>query len=182
MNEIEKLLNQSPLYVMNVTGPDINNGPGFRITVWVSGCNHHCPGCQNHHTHAWRQGQWINDVKDKIMEFLSSDNIDGLTLSGGDPLAQDERALKELASFIKEVKNKYPNKTIWLYTGYTYEKLDKNQKYVCSLCDVVVDGPYQQENRDITIPFRGSTNQRIIDMHTTVNGIISTIPDKDFTK
>lgn len=182
MTEIERMMNQNPLYIMSVTGPDINNGPGMRITIWISGCNHHCPGCQNEHTWAWKQGQWIGNVKDKIMTLCDDDRIDGITISGGDPLAQDERALTELMVFLGEFRKKFPTKNVWLYTGYEYERLNNWQLDVVKHCDVLVDGRYIQEKRDITLPFRGSSNQRIIDLNASTQNHVTIISDKEFKK
>lgn len=182
MNEIEIMLNQNPLRIISVTGPDINNGTGMRITIWVAGCNHHCPGCQNEHTWPWRQGHWIGDVREKIFKLCEDSNIDGITISGGDPLAQDERALSELTHFLEDFNREFPKKNVWLYTGYEYEQLDKIQLKVLKYCDVLVDGPYVQQKRDITLPFRGSSNQRIIDLHSSTQNHVTVIDDEEFNK
>lgn len=180
------------LHIMTVTGPDINNGPGFRITVWVSGCKHNCFNCQNKHTHKYGQGHLLTDqyaslpdmtYEEKILSLCDNPNIDGITLSGGDPLNQDVLALDELRTFLLRFKNKFYPKTIWLYTGGTYEGLTYEQMQVARCCDVIVDGKYEEENRDITIPFRGSTNQRIIDVAKSIEtGKTITISDNEFKK
>lgn len=164
------------LHIITVTGPDINNGPGFRVTVWVSGCTHKCPGCQNAHTWKYAQGHSIcekykdTDItyKEKILSLLDNDNIDGITISGGDPMDQDIYALEQLQDLLVSVRKKYPNKSIWLYTGCTYEEFNYEQKQVARCCDVIIDGKYDQELRDITIPFRGSLNQRLIDVKQSI--------------
>ena len=182
MNETEIMLNQNPLRIISVTGPDINNGTGMRITIWVAGCNHHCPGCQNEHTWVWEQGHLIDDVREKIFELCENSNIDGITISGGDPLAQSERALTELTCFLEVFNKKFPKKNVWLYTGYEYEQLDKLQLKVLEHCNVLVDGPYMYKNRDVTLPFRGSSNQRIIDLCSSTQNHIVIIDDEEFKK
>ena len=179
------------LHIMAVTGPDINNGPGFRVTIWVSGCTHACPGCQNKHTWKYGQGHKLDDMvpyhitcKEKILNLIGDKHIDGVTISGGDPLDQSEQALKELAKFLSNIKKRYPEKSIWLYTGYFIEDL-KNYPYkeVIKNCDVIIDGPYVKEKRNITIPFRGSTNQRIIDVQKSFKeNKICMIDDSEFVK
>ena len=180
------------LHIIAVTGPDINNGPGFRVTIWVSGCTHTCPGCQNKHTWKYSQGHKFDDMvpytnityKDKILNLIGDEHIDGVTISGGDPLDQSVQALEELAKFLSNIKKRYPKKSIWLYTGYFIEDL-KNypHKEVIKNCDVIIDGPYVKEKRNITIPFRGSTNQRIIDVKKSFEeNKIYIIDDSEFVK
>lgn len=179
------------LHIMAVTGPDINNGPGFRVTIWVSGCTHACPGCQNKHTWKYGQGHKLDDMvpyhltcKEKILNLIGDKHIDGVTISGGDPLDQSAQALKELAKFLSNIKKRYPEKSIWLYTGYLIEDLNNYpHKEVIKNCDVIIDGPYVKEKRNITIPFRGSTNQRIIDVQKSFKeNKICTIDDSEFVK
>ena len=180
------------LHIIAVTGPDINNGPGFRVTIWVSGCTHACPGCQNKHTWKYAKGHKLDDMvpytnityKEKILNLIGDEHIDGITISGGDPLDQSVQALEELAKFLSNIKKRYPEKSIWLYTGYLIENL-KNypNKEVIKNCDVIIDGPYIKEKRNITIPFRGSTNQRIIDVQKSFkDNKICTIDDSEFIK
>ena len=180
------------LHIIAVTGPDINNGPGFRVTIWVSGCTHACPGCQNKHTWKYAQGHKLDDMvqytnityKDKILNLIGDEHIDGVTISGGDPLDQSVQALEELAKFLSNIKKRYPEKSIWLYTGYFIEDLNNYpHKEVIKNCDVIIDGPYVKEKRNITIPFRGSTNQRIIDVQKSFKeNKICTIDDSEFIK
>ena len=159
------------LRIVNITAPDINNGNGIRITLWVSGCTHHCKGCHNQWTWNFNQGRIFNIEQKEIFEELSNwldrDYVEGLTLSGGDPLCQDKEGLCELLQIINWFKNKYPQKNIWLYTGYTIEKIKELNNdlinEIINSIDVLVDGPYIEEKRDVChTPFRGSTNQRII--------------------
>ena len=189
MDNIDK---SNDLHIIAVTGPDINNGPGFRVTIWVSGCTHACPGCQNKHTWKYSKGHKLDDMvpytnityKDKILNLIGDEHIDGVTISGGDPLDQSVQALEELAKFLSNIKKRYPEKSIWLYTGYFIEDL-KNypHKEVIKNCDVIIDGPYVKEKRNITIPFRGSTNQRIIDVQKSFKeNKICTIDDLEFVK
>ena len=164
------------LRILDITAPDINNGNGIRITLWVAGCKHHCKGCHNKWTWDFNQGKDFIEEQDyiltKLENWLSRDYVDGITLSGGDPLCQDERGLISLLDIIKWVRLNFPTKTIWMYTGYVYEDIINNteQSRICNLkktildnIDVLVDGPYKEELRDTShCPFRGSTNQRII--------------------
>ena len=154
--------------VLTITTPDIENGYGCRVTVWVAGCNRHCPGCHNPHTWAYNQGKELlsDEVMDKIFYEAGYDYIQGITLSGGDPFDQDETSLTELLIFIKQFKLEYPNKDIWIYSGGLYEDFIQNDniREILLWCDVLVDGPFKQEKKILDLPFRGSTNQRIIDL------------------
>lgn len=155
------------LRILDITAPDINNGNGIRVTLWVAGCNHHCKGCHNNWTWNFNQGKDFVSNQDEILNELSGwlerDYVEGLTLSGGDPMCQDNDGLILLIDIIKWVRRNYPTKNIWCYTGYVYEDLKDLQKILADNCDVIVDGPYIEEKRDIAhCPFRGSTNQRII--------------------
>lgn len=158
--------------VLTITTPDIENGFGNRVTIWVAGCNRHCPGCHNPHTWNYNQGKELLDdsVLDKIMTESSYDYIQGITLSGGDPFDQDEESLKELLAFIKMFKLEYPNKDIWIYSGGLYEDFLKNDiiRDILIWCDVLVDGPFIQELKKLDLPFKGSTNQRIIDLRKSI--------------
>lgn len=155
------------LRILDITAPDINNGNGVRVTLWVSGCTHKCKGCHNSWTWNYNQGKIFaedsDEILNKLSNWLSRDYVDGLTISGGDPLDQDKNTLFELKQIVNWVKTNFPSKTIWIYTGYTYEELNEYQLAVVENIDVLVDGPYKEELRDIAhCPFRGSTNQRII--------------------
>lgn len=142
-----------------LTKCNIADGEGLRVVLWVSGCSHHCKGCQNSETWDPKYGKLFDeDVKEEIFKELSNDYIDGLTLSGGDPLYINNR--QELTELCKQVKNKFPNKTIWCWTGYLYEEIKDLE--ILNYIDVLIDGPYIQELRDITLDWRGSSNQRVI--------------------
>lgn len=160
------------LRILDITSPDINNGTGVRVTLWVAGCGHHCKGCHNSWTWKYEQGKdmsnvdELNSVLNELEEKLKKSYIDGLTISGGDPLYQDDEALENLLDIIGWTRTHFPNLNIWLYTGYTLEHIREHgtnlQNEVINSIDVLVDGPYIEEQRDIVnCPFRGSKNQRI---------------------
>ena len=136
----------------------------MRCVVWLAGCKHKCPGCHNPETWNFNCGHKINeDDLEVIYSQLNKEEISGLTITGGDPLFQDEK----LALFLKEIKLKFPNKNVWCYTGFTLSAVlcCKSLDYI----DVLVDGPYKQELNPGPgkILWRGSTNQRIIDLNKT---------------
>lgn len=156
------------LRILDITAPDINNGTGIRITLWVAGCTHHCKGCHNSWTWNFNQGKSFKDNKEEILltlaGWLNRDYVDGLTFSGGDPLCQDADGIAEEMEIINWVRDNYPTKNIWLYCGDYYDSLPNNsiEKQLCDMCDVIVEGPYEEDKRDIAhTPFRGSTNQKI---------------------
>ena len=150
--------------ILNITSPDVNNGTGFRVTLWIAGCSHHCRGCHNPESWDYNQGNPLREVRKDLFDKLDKSYIQGLTLSGGDPLAQSRKSLLELYFLLRRIKKKFPNKDIWIYSGYTHEEIlqDKFKKLVLSQCDVLVDGLYRYALRDTSLPFRGSSNQRII--------------------
>lgn len=143
----------------NITKDDMLNGDGLRVVLWVAGCKHHCQGCQNPQTWDINSGiPFDNTAKLELFAELDKEYIDGITLSGGDPLHPQN--LQSTTKLLKEIKEKYPNKTVWIYTGYTYEQIQEKEliKYI----DVLVDGPYIKSRRDSHLEYRGSSNQRII--------------------
>ena len=164
---------------MNYLGIDkssISNGPGVRVVLWVSGCTIHCKGCQNPESWDFCAGKVFDeDAKKELLEVLNKPYIRGITFSGGHPLEKENQ--EAIYDLCKEIKDKYPKKDIWLYTGYNYEFiLSKKILDIIALCDVVIDGRYIEEQRDITLPFRGSKNQRLIDVKETLKqGTIITI-------
>ena len=151
---------------LKITHPDINNGPGCRVTLWLPGCPWKCEGCHNEWTHEYNQGELFGpNIEFDLYYQLYRPEIAGLTISGGDPLAQSEQTLLELLEFVKRVKDVFKDsKTIWVYTGYKIEELNELQLEILKYCDVLVDGRFDINQRDITLPFRGSSNQRIIDL------------------
>lgn len=155
------------LKYISVTSPDINNGLGCRATLWISGCNRRCPHCHNQELWRYDIGKPINEAKEEVEKALNKPYIKGLTLSGGDPLDQDDEALKELYEFVSWLKVRFPSKDIWIYSGDYFKHFDGLAMDILKLCDVMVDGPYIHELRDITLPFRGSQNQSIIDLKKT---------------
>ena len=148
----------------NITYDDMNNGDGLRAVLWLSGCDHRCPGCQNPVTWNPNDGLIFDvDACEELENLLHKDYISGLTLSGGDPLYEKNRdEVRKLCSLVKSI---FPEKTIWLYTGYCYEDI-KNLE-VMNFVDVLVDGPYVEKLRDTTLKWRGSSNQRVIDVKRT---------------
>lgn len=150
---------------ISITSPDINNGTGCRVTLWIAGCSHNCPGCHNPETHDYKAGRVFDEKAERsLFEKLSKPYIKGLTVSGGDPLDQSQEVLSQLKGILKKVREKFPEKDVWMYTGFEYEELDRNQLDVLQYVDTLVDGPFKQKLRDITLPFRGSSNQRIINI------------------
>ncbi len=144
--------------IHKITYPDINNGLGCRVTLWVSGCIHHCKGCQNKETWSFESGrEFTDDDKREIFKVLSLPYIKGITFSGGDPLCSYD----DILSLAKEIKEKFPKKDIWLYTGYTFEYINENLKGILDYIDILVDGKFIEELKDVSLPFRGSSNQRI---------------------
>lgn len=148
---------------------DIANGPGVRVTLFVSGCSHHCEGCFNEETWDFQYGEpFTKEVGDSILEMLAPDYIAGLTLLGGEPLEPGNRMA--LLPLLRAVKENYPGKDIWCYTGYLFERdvLEKfctqweGMKEFLSYLDVIVDGEFILEQKDISLQFKGSRNQRII--------------------
>lgn len=168
---------------------DIANGIGVRITLFVSGCTNHCKNCFQPQTWDFDFGEpFTEETEEKLLEMLKPDYINGLTLLGGEPMEpQNQRAL---VPFLKKVREAYPNKNIWCFTGFTYEVLKTDGSHprcdvtdeMLSLIDVLVDGRYVDELKDLTLQFRGSSNQRLIDMvKTRENGEVTLLPNNDRT-
>lgn len=162
---------------LSITPCDIANGQGVRTVLWVSGCSLHCPGCHNPESHDRCAGKPFGEgAKKELFDALSKPYIRGLTLSGGHPL--EDYNLQDLFVLLMDIKKTFPDKDIWLYTGLILNPSDfvhnsKNLMHdlrasILQCCDVIVDGPFIQEQRDITLQFRGSTNQRIIDVAKTI--------------
>ena len=157
----------------NITHCDMLNGSGIRVVLWVSGCDHNCKGCQNPITWDVNNGiPFDEDAYQEIINDLEQDYCSGITFSGGDPMHIDNREC--ILIVCQDIKKLYPNKTIWMYTGYTFEQIKDSPilKYI----DVLVDGEYKEELRNIEMHWAGSTNQRIIDVKETLKqGKIITI-------
>lgn len=150
----------------NITKDDMLNGDGLRVVLWVSGCTHHCKNCQNQLTWDINCGVDFNDKAEKeIFCELRKNYVSGLTLSGGDPLHPANR--KTMTDFAKKVKSMFPNKTIWLYTGFKYEEISNEE--ILNYIDVVVDGKFVEELKDVKLHWKGSSNQRVIDVKKTLS-------------
>ena len=148
---------------------DIANGPGVRVSLFVSGCRNHCPGCFNKETWDFCYGKpFTTETKDHIMELLKPDYIEGFSLLGGEPFEPENQP--EVARLMRRAKETYPNKDIWCYSGYLYDvDMQPGGKVhtdvtdeILSYIDVLVDGEFVEELKDITLLFRGSRNQRLI--------------------
>ena len=149
-----------------ITKCDTANGDGIRVTLWVSGCSHHCKECHNPQTWDPKSGKLFTYVTYReLCEELEKPWIDGLTLSGGDPLHEYNRSV--ISSLTGYIKCMFPDKTIWCYTGYTLEELWKLRDYdsridaILDNIDILVDGQYQKDVRDVSYPWAGSSNQRV---------------------
>ncbi|HJA47822.1 MAG TPA: anaerobic ribonucleoside-triphosphate reductase activating protein [Candidatus Agathobaculum intestinipullorum] len=148
----------------NITKDDMKNGEGLRVVLWVAGCGHACPGCHNPITWDADGGlPFDKDAEDELFEALAPDYIAGLTLSGGDPLFPANRA--DVAALCARVRRDLPNKTIWMYTGYGWEQIENLP--LLDDVDVVVDGRFVQAQADPQLHWRGSANQRVIDVRKT---------------
>ena len=151
---------------------DIANGPGVRISLFVSGCRHHCKGCFQPETWDFNYGnEFTQETEKEISDALEPYYIKGLTVLGGEPFEPENQRV--LVKFLRDIRSRFPNKTIWCYTGYTLETdlLEKSGKARCevtdemlSYIDVLVDGEFILDKKDISLRFRGSSNQRIIPM------------------
>ena len=153
--------------------PDIANGPGCRVSLFVSGCTHHCKGCFNSETWDFHYGKLFTDeVKNSIIEMMGKNYISGLTILGGEPMEPQNQP--DVLDLIKQVRTTYPDKTIWIYSGYMFEELMGNPRFphskeILGLADVLVDGEFVESLKDISLRFRGSSNQRIIDLKETMD-------------
>ena len=149
----------------NITHDDMLNGDGLRVVLWVAGCTHHCPHCQNPITWDIEGGlPFDQEAHAELMADLEKDYVSGVTFSGGDPLHPDNR--ETVGALIGEIKAKYPRKTIWLYTGFIWDEI-KNLPFVTQI-DVLVDGPFQIDKLDVKLHWRGSSNQRVINVKETL--------------
>ena len=166
----------------NITYPDQNNGDGLRIVLWVAGCEHHCTNCQNQQTWSPQSGiPFDKNAMNEILNELKKDYISGITFSGGDPL--HPKNVQNVLKIVDKIRVSYPTKNIWLYTGYTWEqimhpvitdinseqlKMLQMRKELVSKCNVLIDGRYVDELRDISLHWRGSSNQRVINVQETL--------------
>lgn len=153
----------------NIKPCDIADGSGVRVSLFVSGCRHHCKGCFNEDTWDFNYGQpYTKETEEEIVRYLAPDYIQGLTLLGGEPFEPENQ--RELVKLLRRVRKEYPKKDIWSYSGYLYDvdMVEGGRAYtevtqeMLSYIDVLVDGPFIEAQKDITLKFRGSSNQRLI--------------------
>ncbi len=163
------------MYYGEIKNCDIANGEGVRVTLFVSGCTNCCEGCFQPQTWDFCYGQpFTKETEDKILDMLKPDYIDGLTLLGGEPFEPENQ--RALLPFVKRVKTIYPDKNIWAFSGFTIERLRDEEPHprceatdeLLSLIDVLVDGKFEMDKKNIRLRFRGSENQRILDLPKTL--------------
>ena len=146
---------------LKIESTSLSNGLGWRVVLWCAGCYRHCPGC--HNPESWDENggkPFTQNEMDLLLELLKPQFVKGLTLSGGDPLFINNRQM--VAEICRTVKERLPEKDIWIYTGFNYEEVKDLE--VMKYADVMVDGSFMQELRDVSLAFKGSSNQRIIDV------------------
>lgn len=150
---------------------DIANGPGVRVSLFVSGCTHHCKGCFNAQAWDFQYGDpFTEEVQEQIFSYLDHDYMEGITLLGGEPMEPENQ--EGLLPFVRELKRRFPEKSIWCFTGYDFEKdilgsmmkTSQTTRELVPLFDVMVDGKFEEELRNLSLKFRGSENQRILDV------------------
>lgn len=157
------------MYFGNIKTHDIADGPGVRVSLFVSGCTHHCDECFNPETWDFKYGdEFTQETEDQILTDLDHDYIKGLTLLGGEPF--EDQNSKVLVPFVNRVRDRFPDKTIWCYSGYTFEEiLESKSKDLLELLDVLVDGEFKIDLKVLNLRFRGSSNQRIIDVQSSLS-------------
>ncbi len=158
------------MYYGEIKKWDIADGPGVRVSLFVSGCRHHCKGCFNEDTWDFAYGKpYTEETEQEILEALNSSYIQGLTLLGGEPFEPENQ--RELVELLRRVRKEIPQKDIWCYTGFVFERdlvpggraFTEVTEEILSMIDVLVDGPFVLDEKDITLKFRGSRNQRLLD-------------------
>ena len=156
------------LRVAGIQKESIVDGEGYRYAIFTQGCNHQCKGCQNQETWDFDGGKLYSksELEEVVKDIESNPMLDGITLSGGDPFYQADAC----AELIKSIKSKREDITVWAYTGFTWEELIKSPEMLnlAKLCDVIVDGRYIENKRKLELEFRGSSNQRLIDVKKTI--------------
>lgn len=158
------------MHYANIKNNDIANGPGVRVSLFVSGCTHRCKGCFNEVAWDFEYGKpFTEETIDSILEMLRPNHIKGLTLLGGEPFEPQNQGA--IVTLLRRVKEEYPNKSIWSFSGYLFEKITSGTlgdwevtKEFLSYLDVLVDGPFVEEKKNLNLRFRGSENQRLIDI------------------
>lgn len=151
---------------------DMINGEGIRVSIFVSGCSHKCKGCFNKDTWNPEFGRsFSNEVEEEILKYFEQyrASLKGLSLLGGDPTFH--KNIAPLISFLKKFKKRFPEKTIWIWSGFTWEAILESEKLfsLVSLCDVLIDGKFIEEKKDLTLKWRGSQNQRVIDIQKSIS-------------
>ncbi len=174
------------MYYGSIKNCDIANGEGVRVTLFVSGCTNRCPHCFQPETWDFNYGEpFTGETEERLLELLAPEYINGLTVLGGEPFEPSNQ--RALLPFLRRVRAVYPDKTIWAFSGFTYEELHTAGAHPCCpetaellcLLDVLVDGRYMEEYKDISLRFRGSANQRLIDLNATRRtGVISLLPEQ----
>ena len=174
------------MYYGEIKNCDIANGEGVRVTLFVSGCTNRCENCFQPQTWAFDYGQpFTEETEDYLMDLLRPSYINGLTLLGGEPFEPENQ--RRLVQLLRRVRRELPEKNIWSFTGFTYEMLLTEGSHprcevtdeMLSLLDVLVDGRFVEALKDITLRFRGSSNQRLIDLNATrQTGKITLLPDR----
>lgn len=163
------------MHYCNIKNCDIANGVGVRVSLFVSGCRNHCKNCFQPETWAFDYGEeFTEETEEKLLKMLAPSYIKGLTVLGGEPMEPENQ--KALLPFLRRVKAAYPDKTIWLYSGFTFEEMHDPASRahtdctdeILSLLDVLVDGRFVEEKKNISLRFRGSENQRLIDVPATL--------------
>lgn len=156
------------MHYATIKNCDIANGPGVRVSLFVSGCTHHCPGCFNEVAWDFSYGEaFTEDTEEMILQMLAPDYIRGLTLLGGEPFEPENQGA--IVKLLRRVRQKYPKKSIWAFSGYLFDRdilsgrLGDTAEYL-SYLDVLVDGPFVEAQKDLSLRFRGSRNQRLIDV------------------
>jgi len=157
----------------NITKDDMLNGDGLRVVLWVAGCSHCCKECQNPITWDPNGGLLFDEkAKQELFEALDKPYISGITLSGGDPLHSANRL--DVRNLMEEIKTKFPNKTIWLYTGDSWENILHYP--LLQFVDVLVDGEFKVEEKDVKLLWKGSKNQRVIDVQKSLKQPDKSVP------
>lgn len=154
---------------IKITKNDIANGEGVRVVLWLSGCSHNCKGCHNPQTHSLKSGTLFDEnTKNELFEALERPYVSGITFSGGDPL--HENNVEDVLSLVNKIHLLLPEKTIWIYSGYEWNEIESHpiRREIVSKCNVLVDGRYEEDKRDITLRWRGSSNQRVIDVQQSI--------------
>lgn len=152
---------------------DVTNGPGVRTTLFVSGCTHNCPGCFNKEQQNFKYGnEWTDKIENEFIQAAKKEQVVGISILGGEPFQQNHI---QIMSLLKKLKQ-FVNKPVWIWTGYTFEKLlaDETKRELLEYIDVLIDGRFQQDKRDLMLMYRGSSNQRVIDVKESLkqNSII----------